>query len=154
MYAIRSYYEQYNITSTNIDFLPLLWDKTAPEVTINTPVNGELYNTSSDLINVTAFDSRSKILSIVAEINSTTNITLTNDSGYFVNSTFNFSDGLNTVKIYAIDSTGNINSSETVNFTVDTTNPEVTINTQSGNYGRTSNILNVSVTDLTAIIII
>ncbi|WP_459202226.1 NosD domain-containing protein [Methanococcus sp. CF] len=140
--------EPYIITSSEIDFLPLLWDKTAPEVSINTPLNGGLYNTSSDLINVTANDSRSYI-SVIAEINGTTNITLENVSGYFVNSTFNFSEGLNTIKIYANDSTGNVNSNETVNFTVDTINPKVEINTEPGYYNRTSNILNVSVTDIT-----
>ncbi|MBA2860038.1 SBBP repeat-containing protein [Methanococcus maripaludis] len=117
-------------------------DETAPEVTINTLEKS--YNTTSIVINATATDLN--LDSVIAEINGTENITLENISGYFVNSTFEFSEGLNTLKIYANDTSGNINSSENITFIVDTTNPELRIETS--NVSNTSELtINVTVTD-------
>ncbi|MBB6067567.1 SBBP repeat-containing protein [Methanococcus maripaludis] len=117
-------------------------DETAPEVTINTLEKS--YNTTSIVINVTATDLN--LDSVIAEINGTENITLENISGNYVNSTYEFSEGLNTLKIYANDTSGNVNSSENISFIVDTTNPELRIETS--NVSNTSELtINVTATD-------
>ena len=117
-------------------------DETAPEVTINTLEKS--YNTTSIVINVTATDLN--LDSVIAEINGTENITLENISGNFVNSTYEFSEGLNTLKIYANDTSGNVNSSENISFIVDVTNPELRIETS--NVSNTSELtINVTATD-------
>jgi hypothetical protein len=117
-------------------------DENAPEVTINTLEKS--YKTTSIVINVTATDLN--LDSVIAEINGTENITLENISGNFVNSTYEFSEGLNTVKIYANDTSGNVNSSENISFIVDVTNPELRIETS--NVSNTSELtINVTATD-------
>ncbi|MBA2852933.1 hypothetical protein HNP89_000870 [Methanococcus maripaludis] len=119
-------------------------DETAPEVTINTLEKS--YNTTSIVINATATDLN--LDSVIAEINGTENITLENISGYFVNSTFEFSEGLNTLKIYANDSFGHINSSENVTFRVDLNSPEITIKLIEGEYlNNGSNVINFTVNE-------
>jgi hypothetical protein len=70
-----------------------------------------------------------------------TNTTTTN----WHNSTYNFSDGINTVKIYANDTNGNW-SDESVTFTVDTALPTITINSPEN---KTYGVTNISV-DITS----
>jgi len=141
--------DQYNITSVEIDFLPLLWDKTAPEVSINTPANGIYYNTSSVPINITANDSRSIISTVTAEIDGVRNVTLTLNGTYYTGNTGTLSDGNHIITIFANDTAGNMDSSANVTFTTDTTSPVITVNTENGAYfNNGSNILNFTVTEV------
>jgi hypothetical protein len=143
----------YNITATAFDMvgntnateaITVNVDENSPEVTINTLEKS--YKTTSIFINVTATDLN--LDSVIAEINGTENITLENISGNFVNSTYEFSEGLNTVKIYANDSFGHINSNENITFRVDLNSPEITIKLIEGEYlNNGSNVINFTVNE-------
>ena len=80
-------------------------DTVNPEVTINTVERS--YNYNSSILNVTVTDIN--LDSVVAEINGAENITLTETDGYYGNSSFEFDETLNTVRIYATDLAGNVN---------------------------------------------
>jgi len=107
----------YPIASNNIDYLPILWDNTAPEVAINSPDN-TIYWENSVLVNVTVTDKLSAISSVIAEIDGVKNVTLTADGDYFTGNTENISNGNHIIKIIANDTAGNVNSSETVEFEI------------------------------------
>ncbi|MBA2853962.1 hypothetical protein HNP89_001940 [Methanococcus maripaludis] len=133
-------------SNENSTYVRFTVDTVNPEVTVNT-VNESSYKYNTSILNVTVTDIN--LDSVVAEINGLTNITLTENDGYFVNSTFEFDETLNTVRIYATDLAGNVNSSETVNFRVDLTDPVITVNTESGAYfNNGSNVLNFTVNEL------
>ena len=103
-----------------------LWafsDLTPPRVEIISPQN-QIYATSTIQINVTASDP-SGIAEVKAEIDGTTNLTLAYQNGYYVGFTASLSDGSHWIRIYAKDSFGNINSSQIVYFTIDTTPPAI-----------------------------
>jgi len=141
--------EPYELSTNNTDYLPKLLDIVAPEVTLNTPVNETTYNTSSILINVTATDA-SKI-SVVAEIGSVKNVTLSLNGSYYLGSTGNLSDGVYNITATAKDECGNTNTTEPITITVDTSAPLVTINGNKSSYKGYTNILNVTVTDATSV---
>ncbi|MBA2851200.1 parallel beta-helix repeat protein [Methanococcus maripaludis] len=144
---------QYNVTVDNTDYLPILWDKTPPEISTITPVTKTVYNKSSFLINVTVNDSLSLISSVSAEIENITNITLTLNGSYYTANTGNLSDGVYNITVTAVDANENINTDK-IKVTVDTTYPSVVINNGYGPYNYNSNILNVTVTDATPVTVI
>ncbi|MBB6067940.1 SBBP repeat-containing protein, partial [Methanococcus maripaludis] len=117
-----------------------LVDTTAPVVIINTLNQTYNYNTS---LNVTVTDSN--LDSVVAEINGATNITLTKIDNYY-GTDHEFDDGSYTVRIYANDTFGNVNSTETIQFMVDTTGPEFTIHSPINTTVYTVNHFMVNIT--------
>jgi len=130
----------------NNDYLPKVPDKTAPNVIINTPADGIYYNTDNITINVTVND-----LSWISSVNALIvrkDVVLTSNGNYYTANVENLSNGNHGIDIIAIDTFGNMGYGFAT-FTVDTKNPEVTINTKTGYYNRTNNILNVLVTDST-----
>jgi len=119
-------------------------DTTPPSVTIISPTN-TTYSNSNLVINTSVTDIVG-VGAVIAEINGTVNVTLQNQPGTnYWNATYTFSDGSNTIRIYANDTSGNVNSTETVTFTVDTTPPTITIySPQNLTYTSSSVDLNVS----------
>ncbi|MBR9682487.1 MAG: hypothetical protein GOV02_02325 [Candidatus Aenigmarchaeota archaeon] len=104
----------WNSTGTNTITL----DTIAPVISFISPAN-TTYITSNVMINVSITDVTTDVSYAVAEVNGTENITLVRNGDYWYNSTYNFSDGLNTVKIYTNDSLDNWDTSQEI-FTVNT----------------------------------
>jgi putative lipoic acid-binding regulatory protein len=99
----------------------------APNVTIQYPTTTTYTNSQVD-INVTVIESTTSVDTVLAEIDNSVNITLVFDSGnLFINETYIFPDGIHTIRIFANNTEGFMNSTETVTFTVDTTAPSVNI---------------------------
>jgi len=114
----------YTINGANFDFLPIAFvlegvneDTTAPDVTINSP-DEITYFESSVPINVTVTDDLSGVSSGVAEIDGITNITLESDEDYYIGNTGDLSNGIHTLRIFATDDLGNLNSTECVEFEI------------------------------------
>ncbi|MEE8167760.1 MAG: Ig-like domain-containing protein [Candidatus Hydrothermarchaeales archaeon] len=124
-------------------------DTPPPSVTIVLPLN-ETYASASLLVNVSVTDT-SGVSSVLAEVNDSVNITLEKDSFTdYYNTTYTFSEGQNWIRIYANDSPGNINSTEIVYFTIDTTKPTVTIlSPENTIYATQSILLNVTINEAT-----
>jgi len=120
-------------------------------VEIHSPTNST-YTTNSIFINVTA-SSYSAIDKVIAQIDSSTNITLTRylfTDCYTATPTIN--DGYHTIRIFANDSEGNSNSQATVSFTVDAAPPSVTINSPANTTYYYHGIkINATVTDTSPI---
>ncbi len=93
-------------------------DVTPPVVIINSPRN-TTYTTPKVQINVSASDP-SGVDKVIAEIDGSINVTLSLSGGYYVGSTPVLRDGLHSVRIYANDTFGNVNSSVIVYFTIKT----------------------------------
>ncbi|WP_184229975.1 NosD domain-containing protein, partial [Methanococcus maripaludis] len=139
--------EQYGLYADNIDYLPKSLDTIAPEVTFNSPVNESIYNTSLILINVSAIDS-SDVSSVTAEIENVKNVTLSLNGSYYTGNTGNLLDGVYNITVTSKDENGNTNTTEPVIVTIDTTAPKVIINHAEDDFNRTTNILNVTINDL------
>ncbi|MBB6497335.1 hypothetical protein HNP96_001378 [Methanococcus maripaludis] len=93
-------------------------DTVNPEVTVNKPVNGTTYTSSSAAINVTANDSLSNVSSVIAKIGSVRNVTLSFDGEYYTGNTGTLSNGNYEITIIATDLAGNVNSSENVSISI------------------------------------
>jgi len=123
-----------------------LWafsDLTPPSVTIISPQNTS-YVTSSIQINVSASDP-SGIAEVKAEVDGTTNITLTYQNGYYVGLATGLTEGSHWIRIYAKDNFGNVNSSQIVYFTVDLTQPSVSISTDKYEY-TAGDVMRINIT--------
>lgn len=101
-------------------------DVTSPTVKIKNPID-TVYTKSSIKVNVSVDDNANPIDTVFAEIDSDINITLNPETLTYFTKTHNFSDGQHTIKIYAKDTVGNLNSNKKITFTVDTTSPKVNI---------------------------
>ena len=102
--------EQYNLTIDllNVDYLPLALhseDIVAPEITINSPLNGTSYNTNTVLVNVTVFDVNVDF--VTAEIKNGSIIPLTLNGNYYTGITPALSDGTYEIMVTANDTAGN-----------------------------------------------
>ncbi|MBA2858137.1 parallel beta-helix repeat protein [Methanococcus maripaludis] len=139
--------DQYNISTDNIDYLPKSLDMAAPEVIFNSILNGSIYNTSSILINVTAIDS-SNVSLVTAEIENVKNITLSLNGSYYTGNTGNLLDGIYNITVTSKDENGNTNTTKPVTITIDTTAPKVIINHADDDFNRITNILNITINDL------
>jgi|Deesub1362A_J573_1020465.scaffolds.fasta_scaffold03965_2 hypothetical protein len=115
----------YTINTSNVDYLPLSFDKTPPNITVISPKN-RTYGSSTVLVNVSVVDSSSPISSVVVEINSSVNVSLSLQSGYYVGN-ITLSDGQNSIRIYANDTFDNLNVSRPLYFTVDSLAPNITV---------------------------
>jgi protocatechuate 3,4-dioxygenase beta subunit len=114
-------------------------DTAAPSVVINSPMN-TTYGTASITINATVTDAGSSIQAALCEVDSSYNATLIKQTGtsFYYNDMVSFTpDGSHKIRIYANDTAGNMNQSQTQFFTVNTAQPT--------NYG----IVMGKVTDLT-----
>ena len=100
-------------------------DTTPPSVIINAPSDSAVYASGEVLINVTATDSLSAIHTVVAEVGGQ-NVTLLPDGAAFVGSC-SLSDRAYVLRIYANDTAGNTNSTQSVSFAIDTAPPSVSI---------------------------
>ncbi len=99
-----------------------LADLTPPRVSIISPQN-TTYGTSTITINVSAYNP-SGIDKVIAQIDGTTNITLTYSNSYYIG-TVTLADGDHYIRIYVNDTFGNVNSSEIVYFKVNTSVPSI-----------------------------
>ena len=112
-------------------------DTTAPIVSINSPTN-TTYTTFSITANATVTDPDSGVQTVLCEVDGIRNATLilqTGTSFYYNDMISITSDGSHRIRIYANDTAGNTNQSQTQFFTVNTTQPT--------NYG----VVNGKVTD-------
>jgi len=112
-------------------------DTTAPSVVINSPMN-TTYGAASVTINATVTDAGSSIQAALCEVDSSYNATLIKQTGtsFYYNDMVSFTpDGSHKIRIYANDTAGNMNQSQTQFFTVNTAQPT--------NYG----VVNGKVTD-------
>ncbi len=96
-------------------------DNLAPKVEINYPLS-QTYPTVT-VINVSVNDYKPNglgISSVIANLDGTTNITLTHVAGtdYFMNNSVNIPAGSHTITIYATDVYGNLNDTQSVSFNV------------------------------------
>lgn len=113
-------------------------DSTAPTITINNPAtNNTNYSTANILFNATISDAA--IGAVNFSFNNETgidfNISIGNYSGLY-NTTLSansFVEGRHLWQIFATDTAGNSNTSMMINFTIDRTSPNVTINTLNTN---------------------
>jgi len=121
-------------------------DTTPPGVVIVSPTN-TTYAHSNVPVNVSVSDLISPVASVLAEVDLSYNLTLTLSGGFYVNDTMLLEDGHHVVRIYAIDSVGNANSSQYIWFTVDTTPPEVTIISPANTTYPYTPVVNASVAD-------
>ncbi|NIQ08078.1 MAG: hypothetical protein GWO20_20890, partial [Candidatus Korarchaeota archaeon] len=102
----------------NRTFTWIYIDNTAPNVTIVSPLHIS-YSPHRLDINVTAIDSLTSVDMVLAEVNGTENMTLVLDEGgLYYNDTYLFTEGINTIRIYANDTQGNGNTTQTITFTV------------------------------------
>ena len=101
-------------------------DTTAPTVTIDTPVEGKTLTTSDVAFNASADESGNWTYSFDGGTNNTGPI-----STQTLNETLSgLADGSHNATVYIEDDSGNVGT-ETVNFSVDTTAPTVSINSPS-----------------------
>ncbi len=100
-------------------------DKSAPSLTISSPINASNYSSTSVNINYTYSDTYSG-MNTCWWSNQSGNINHTITCGTNITG-HTWEEGLNTIYVYANDSLGNENNSEIITFTVDTTNPAVSI---------------------------
>ncbi|MDP3699015.1 MAG: Ig-like domain-containing protein, partial [Nanoarchaeota archaeon] len=128
------------VISNNLTIL----DKTPPNVTINflnNPADNSNFSirSSNQTFNASVFDSFTQISTVYFQFDNGTsadvNVTGLNTSGQWTVS-YNVStlaEGKQGVRIIANDTVNNINNSAVINFTVDFTSPNVTINSLNAN---------------------
>jgi|GEM_PF-2560095 len=119
------------VSSSNVTILDI--ETTPPVVTIVNPAsNITNYSTGNILFNATI--SEANIGSVNFSFDNASgndfNITVTNASGTYSTTQAGtvFTEGRNIMRVFATDNVGNLNSSVTVNFTIDYTPPNVTLN--------------------------
>ncbi len=95
-------------------------DKTPPSITLISPPNGAVLNTSTVMINFTVSDTQDSLLDCNITLDGVVNETLTVNSGDYVNRTYTLEDDLHEWNVTCWDNAGNINTSETWNFTIKT----------------------------------
>lgn len=112
---IRAIDNGWNIAAVTSNFEV---DTTGPNITIISPTN-KTYYTPKIYINVTVTDSQSSIFNVIAEVNGVENLTLSLDwYNNYIYHYENFTVGTHSVKIYAIDGSENIASSDLIYFSV------------------------------------
>jgi hypothetical protein len=118
-----------NVLNSSTRVLTL--DTLAPNVTINSPTNTS-YNTSAITFNITVTDNLTSVDSCRYSLNGATNISLENFAGNFWNaSNSSMTEALHTAIFYCNDTAGNLNSTESVVFTVDVTDPNIAFNSSN-----------------------
>ena len=131
-------------------------DHTPPSVTILNPPDGINLSSGLQAFNSSVIDTESSIYDVLFMFTSNTtpfNVTATNVSGNW-NANVNIStivEGTHTMTVFANDTFGNVNNTESINIYVDRTAPNVTIITPKNgrNYSKSSfnQTFNVSMRD-------
>jgi len=102
-------------------------DTTAPELALVAPADEFINDTGSVTFNFTAFDTIDDTLDYTLFINGIENRTGTIDSGCFETLLVDFVEGEYNWSVTVLDASGKYNSSSVLNFTVDTTAPELAL---------------------------
>jgi len=134
----------YNVTliKNNLkDVFSLKIDDIAPNVTIISPLN-KTYTTSSIDFNLTVVDNRAVDTCLYTLNSGIKNYTMSNPSGSNYNATnSSIADGGYLANFYCNDTYNNLNNSESVSFSVDTTPPTINITSPSNTtYDHNANI--------------
>ncbi|NIQ05214.1 MAG: hypothetical protein GWO20_05665, partial [Candidatus Korarchaeota archaeon] len=102
-------------------------DVTPPAVRIDHPIR-TIYPSSYLDINVTAVDAVTSISSVIAEVDSTENITLVSgEANRFYHDSFSFAEGDHGIRIFANNTNGLINGNARVSFSIDSIPPSISI---------------------------
>jgi len=138
----------------NTESVQFRTDSTVPLVTINSPIGTPSDNTT---FNITITDNNSTITSVIFNFDNASgndfNLTPTDVNGSWVTwyNVSSLEQGAHIVTVYAQDSFGNTNNTETISFTLDSTLPNITIHSPANGsiYDLTSSnqTFNVTVTD-------
>ncbi|MBP2144291.1 parallel beta-helix repeat protein [Methanococcus voltae] len=139
--------DPYPIATDNIDYLPRLIDTTGPIMAVHSPANKSVLNVSRFIVNVTAVDA-SGVDKIMTELNNWNN-TLMEYSNFYYMSYGGISDGNHSLAFYAFDNLGH-KSVKKLYFVIDTTAPNVTINSPNGTLKTSKILINVSSSDDTS----
>ncbi len=99
---------------------------TAPNVTILSPLN-IFYKVASIIFTIEIFDDLSISSAWYTLTGGASNVTLSQSGNNWTHTNTSIADGNYTAQFYANDSAGNLNNSESIAFTVDTTPPGITI---------------------------
>ncbi len=152
--------EVHNLTDgiiTNVSAFNVTIDNTAPNASFTTPTNGTNSTASGDqLFNATVTDNLLEVRNVTFSLaNGTTNIkdtsinySATNNSGYW-NVSISLSvlnDDVYTMILYANDSAGNVNDTENVTFTIDSTSPTMTLDSANDTNFTSTYTINLSAT--------
>lgn len=111
----------------------IIFDETAPSVTINSPLN-QTYSSISTLFNITAIDGTSVDTCLYSLNGGTTNISLTNSGNYWTTTNASMTQGSHTANFYCNDTLGNLNNTEKVTFFTDSISPLLSIVSPSDGY--------------------
>ncbi|MBA2840679.1 parallel beta-helix repeat protein [Methanococcus maripaludis] len=142
----------YELNSENIDNIPLAPDSVPPVVSIVSPRDNAFFNENETILVDVSVTDNSEIHSVMLELdNSYKEIMMQNGTTYS-KSLDNLDYGAHTIKIYAEDAVGNINSFESRVFSIstpDSTPPEVRIiSPVSKSYAEGSEVsIKVQITD-------
>jgi hypothetical protein len=109
-------------------------DTTSPIITVQSPVNNTLYPNNTIWFNVTLNEAGSICLVNISD----TNQTLTNSTGNwnYLNNTL--SSGNYQTRFYCNDTSGNMNSSIVMNFTIDINSPTYSLNSTNSTLAETA----------------
>jgi len=136
-----------NLNSTEERFVFI--DSIPPEVTINFPVDGEFYTTGDLPLNFDVVLSEEGSVEYTLD-DGVNNVTMSTADGFsFTSSNNSIADGAYTFRIYANDTLGNTNYTETAIFGFDTTPPEISFAeppTEINGSTIDESIINISVT--------
>ncbi|MBP2173212.1 Ig-like domain-containing protein [Methanococcus voltae] len=141
-YSLK-FYAFDNLSHRSVKKLWFVINTKAPEITINTPINNKVYNTSDIFINATATDAIG-IKEVMANINGT-NITMNINNSYYTLSK-NLADDKYSLKVYAEDNVGNKSVTDEITFSVDTTAPTFTVHSPANKSIFNKNSFKVNVT--------
>jgi len=103
-------------------------DKTPPSVTITFPTDGQVLYDNNITVSGTASDVGSGVKEVWLSVNGGGYGKVNGTTSWSTNVTVNY--GSNTIRVYAVDNSGNVSTTNTVSFVVgDTNKPSVSITT-------------------------
>ena len=135
-------------TNSDTDtFEYVIKDTTKPNVIIDSPINST-YNSSTIIFNLTVTDNV-EVSSCWFNLNDNDNISMTNASNIYTYTNSSIKDGQYIANFFCNDTSGNLNNTENVTFTIDTTAPNInTLFPTNIIYNVTQTQLNYTVSDL------
>jgi ribulose bisphosphate carboxylase small subunit len=118
-------------------------DTTPPSVTITFPTNGQILFTNEITITGTASDEGSGVKEVWLSVNGGGFGKVNGTTSWSTNVTVNY--GNNTIRVYAVDNSGNVSTTNTVSFVVgDNVRPVVLIVSPTNNEVIYTNVVNIS----------
>jgi len=121
-----------NVNSTSVTFTI---DTTAPTITIKSPVNNSMFNTSDILFNITTSETASWC---GFSLNGTSDVTMDNVSSTNWNYTYTgLNDGWHNITFTCNDSYSNYGESSLSNFYIDTVYPDINFTDETTSNGST-----------------